>query len=257
MKTIRKLVPNTTRIWGFRLMRRWGTMSSSMEFSPIRSKVAGCFIGAAIGDAMGGPVECQHFRRISKLFPDFENFLPYRKPPGLISVGPGYALSNAPGCVTDDTFIRMDLTDFLLHNAPPYTSDRFAEWLLRHADFSNWWPVAVEPLRRVEKGEVAAGESGLTHRQGGGGGWWQPVAILAHGQPAMAAAITAEFCRIWKAPFEQNMLSAVVAGQAEALRPAATVDSVVATILDFSGPLARRLFSRAVEIASKAKTSIF
>lgn len=37
------------------------------KFSQYMDKVIGCFMGAAIGDAMGGPVECQHYRRIAKV----------------------------------------------------------------------------------------------------------------------------------------------------------------------------------------------
>ena len=31
-----------------------------------RCKAMGCFMGAAIADAMGGPVECQHYKRIAR-----------------------------------------------------------------------------------------------------------------------------------------------------------------------------------------------
>ena len=64
------------------------------EFERYLDKVIGCYMGAAIGDAMGGPVECQHYLRIAKVFPDFVDFLPYRTPPGLMEVHPGYELRN-------------------------------------------------------------------------------------------------------------------------------------------------------------------
>ena len=95
----------------------------------------------------------------------------------------------------------------------------------------------------------------MHHVQGGGGGWWQPIAILYAGNPQAAARVTAELCRIWKAPLEQDILSAVVAGQAAAFADGATMDSIVETILQYSGPLASRLFERAVDIARKAKTA--
>ena len=224
------------------------------DINSYRDKVIGCFMGAAIADAMGGPVECQHYKRIANEFPDFEDFLPYKTPPGLIKLGPGYALEDEPGNITDDTYIRLDLSRFLLANDPPYTASQFANWLISHADFRNWWSVAVQVIRRIEKGEVTPEESGLTHVQGGGGGWWQPVAILYAGDPRSASSVTSDLCRIWKAPLEQDILSAVVAGQSEAFCNGATIDSVVNVILDNCGPLARQLFTRAVEIARKAKT---
>ncbi|MHC4521703.1 MAG: ADP-ribosylglycohydrolase family protein [Planctomycetota bacterium] len=211
-------------------------------------------MGAAIADAMGGPVECQHYQRIAREYPDFQDLLPYKKPPGLIGLGPGYALNGAPGNVTDDTYIRLDLAKFLLANDPPYTARRLAPWLLEHADFSNWWKVAVRPLKRIESGETTAEKAGLNHKQGGGGGWWQPVAILYAGDPRGASAVTADLCRIWKAPLERDILSSVAAGQAAAFQANATIDSVVDAVLEDSGPLAKRLFTRAVEIARRAKT---
>ena len=225
------------------------------KFTEFLDKAIGCFMGAAIGDAMGGPVECQHYRRIARVFPDFVDFLPYRKPPGLIEIHPGYALDDAPGSVTDDTFIRADLARFVLETPPPFTAQVFAEWLLDHADFSNWWSVAVDVLKRIEKGELDPADAGLRHVQGGGGGWWQPIAILNAGNPQAAAEITADLCRIWKAPLEQDILSAVVAGQAAAFADGATVDSIVNAVIKTSGPLAASLFERAVDIAQKANSA--
>ncbi len=229
-------------------------LQKTSSYKTYKDKAMGCWLGAAIADAMGGPIECQHFKRIAKVYPDFKTFLPYRKPPGLIKLGPGYALDSAPGNITDDTYIRLDLTRFLLKNDPPYKARKFAAWLLEHADFSNWWKVAVRPLRRIESGETTAEKAGLNHKQGGGGGWWQPIAILYAGDPKGASNVTTDLCRIWKAPLEQDILSSVVAGQAAAFKANSTIDSVVDTVLKDSGPLAKKLFTRAIEIARKAET---
>jgi ADP-ribosylglycohydrolase len=199
-------------------------------------------------------VECQHYKRIAEYFPDFQEHQPYNNPPATIfKLRPGYALDAAAGSVTDDTFIRMDLAKYLLANDPPYAATSFAPWLLEHGEFSNWWKTAVRPLERIKAGEVSAEDAGRDHKQGGGGGWWQPVAMLYAGNPQKASAVAGDMCRIWKAPLEQDILSSVVAGQSAAFLPGATVDSVVEAVLTDSGPLAKRLFSRAVEIASKAK----
>lgn len=224
------------------------------EFKFYRDRAMGCWLGAAIGDAMGGPVECQHYKRTEKYYGDFQDFLPYRKPPGLIDLHPGYALHATPGSITDDTFIRLDLVRFYLATEPPYTPRKLADYLLKNADFSNWWGQAVKVLRRIENGEVSAEESGLAHVQGGGGGWWQPVAILHAANPTAASKEAHSLCRIWKAPLEQDILSSVVAGQAEAFKKGSTIDSVVDAVIRDSGPLATRLFERAVDIARKADT---
>jgi len=214
----------------------------------------GAFLGAAIGDAMGGPVESQHAARIKKYYGELTGLLPYRKPPGLIDLKPGYALHPEAGSITDDTFIRIDITRFFLATRPPRTPRLLAGWLLENADFRNWWPPAVEALRRIDRGEVSAEQGGLKHAPGGGGAWWTPVGILYAAQPAQAAAAVRDLCRPWKAPLERDIIGAVHAGTAECLREGATADSVVEVILQHSGPLARRLFARAAEIGRSARS---
>jgi ADP-ribosylglycohydrolase len=226
----------------------------SEQLTIYRSKAMGCFMGAAIADAMGGPVECQHYLRIAEFFPDFQDPIRYDTPGTVLHVGSsGYALEPTAGTTTDDTAIRMQLARYVLETEPPYTAGKFAPWLLENADFSNWWDMAVKALKRIESGEVTAEESGNRHEQGGGGGWWQPISLLYAGDPQKASAVTAEMCRIWKAPLEQDILSSVVAGQAAAFKKGATVDSVVNAIMDDSGPLAKKLFARAIDIAARAK----
>jgi len=227
---------------------------NSDKLAVYRSKAMGCFMGAAIADAMGGPVECQHYQRIAEHFPDFQDHIRYDTPGAFLKTGrPSYALEPTAGTTTDDTAIRMQLARYVLETEPPYTAGKFAPWLLEYADFSNWWGMAVKALKRIKSGEVTAEESGLHHKQGGGGGWWQPISILHAGDPEKASVVTADMCRIWKAPLEQDILSSVVAGQAAAFKKGATVDSVVNAVMDDSGPLAKKLFTRVIDIAAKAK----
>jgi ADP-ribosylglycohydrolase len=218
-----------------------------------KDRSLGAYIGAAIGDAMGGPVECSHAARIKRLVGEIDGLLPYRKPYSFNDPGPGYALSTDAGSVTDDTFIRGDITRFFLDTRPPRTPALLAEWLLAHADFSMWWPPIIEGLRRVERGEVSAEDGGLTFFQGGGIGWWTPIGILHAADPEGAAAEARNLCRIWKAPLEQDLLACVQAVLAEAMREGASVDSVVDAILLPCGPLARKLIERAIDIALAAK----
>ena len=213
----------------------------------------GAFLGAAIADAIGGPPECQHAARIKKLYGEITGFVEYKKPPGLFPLKPGYALHATPGSVTDDTFIRMDITRFYLATEPPRTPAMLAEWLLANADFTMWWPPAVKALKRIESGDVTAEDGGLTHRQGGGGAWWTPSGILYAGNPPGAAAEVRNLCRPWKAPLERDIIGAIHAGTAESIREGATPDSVIDTIIGRAGPLARKLFTRAAEIARAAK----
>lgn len=237
---------------GIYLMSMMPGCVSSDEFY---SKAMGCFMGAAIGDAMGGPIEAQHYKRIEKYAGYVNGLIEYKKPEMVkADLHPGYAQHGEPGSITDDTYIRMDLARYLLDPNPNYTAEQFANWLLENADFSNWWKKAVTILREVEKGTYTAEEAGLHHIQGGGGGWWQPVAILFAGDIEKTVKAVDSMCRLWKAPLERNILTAVCAGQAEALKEGSSIDSIVNTVFEYSGPLATKLFERAIDIARKSKS---
>jgi ADP-ribosylglycohydrolase len=215
-----------------------------------RNRAMGAWFGAAIGDALGGPVEGRHAGWIRKNIGEITGFVPYRG-----KLGPGGALHGEPGSITDDTYIRVDIARFYVATKPPRAPRMLAEWLLKNADFGNWWRPAVEALERIRDGKVTAENGGLTHRQGGGGAWWTPVGMLFAGDPKAAAAEIRNLSRPWKAPLEQDILAAVHAGTAEAQRERATVDSVVDAVLNACGPLAGKLMGRAVEIARRVKSS--
>jgi ADP-ribosylglycohydrolase len=217
-----------------------------------RDKLYGSYIGAAIGDAMGGPVECNHARRIQRLVGEIDDLLPYQEPYTLMEPHPGYALRRDAGAVTDDTFIRGDLTRFYLETDPPRTPEQLTEWLLDNAHFDQWWDPAIEALRTVDNGEMDAKEVGYEHPQGGGSGWWAPVGILHAGDPDAAAKECRRLSQIWKAPVEQDLTAAIQAGVAEGLKADATYESIIDVMVDTSRSLPRKLIRRGIEIGEGA-----
>lgn len=218
------------------------------------SRRMGAFLGAAVADAIGGPVEIMHAARIRKYFGWVEGPMKYRpKPEGMMNLHPGYALQDLPGSFTDDTYIRIDLAKFLIDNSYPWTPDQMAAWILENGNLDNWWGQAVKILRRIEAGEFPAEEGGLHHVQGGGGAWWTPVSMVFAGDPKRAAKEARTLCRIWKAPLEQDILGAVCAGTAEALREGASWESVADTVIQMSGK-GRTYFERAAEVAESARS---
>lgn len=215
-----------------------------------KEKCLGAYLGAAIGDAMGGPVECKHWKSIRKQVGRIEGLLPYAKPYTLMELHAGYAIHPEAGCVTDDTFIRKDMTKFFLEVASPRTTDMLVDWLLENAELDVQWPdVLVGALHKIKSGEVSADECGKTFKQGGGIGWWSPLGIVYAGNPEKAAEVGRYLSGIWKAPLEKDLLAAVVAGVAEAVKDDATFDSVVKAIYSQCGPLATKLLKRAQDIA--------
>ena len=221
----------------------------------LEDALAGAYYGAAIGDAMGGPVENNHASRIRDTVGYVDDFLPYSEPHTLVDLQPGYALRSDPGAVTDDTFIRGDIIRFYLETDRPRTADELVSWLLDNADFDQWWRPAVSILETIESTSIDPRDAGASHRQGGGSGWWTPVGMSHPGDPLAASSDCKRFCTIWKAPVEQDLVAAVQAGVAEGLRPTATWQSIIEAMLRVSGPLPRRLIERGVRVGKQAQDS--
>ena len=218
------------------------------------NKALGAYIGAAIGDAMGGPVECQHAARITKHYGKITGLIEYHKPPGLMDLHPGYALHSDAGSITDDTYIRADFTRFFLNTPAPRTAGMLANWLLENADFTMWWKPAVEALKKIERGETTPETGGESHPQGGGIGWWTPLGILHAGSPASAAAEARVLCTIWKRPLEQDFLAATQAGLAAATGEHADIDAILNAMYGECGTLGSALLDRSIDIARTADT---
>ena len=218
------------------------------------NKASGAYIGAAIGDAMGGPVECSHAARIRRTAGEITGLLPYNGDYSILKAPtPGYALRADAGAVTDDTFIRADLTRYYIEHDGPRTPATLAEWLLTNADFTMWWRPAVRALKRVKRGRVTAETGGMTHTPGGGVGWWTPVGIVNAGDPKRAFDEAKRMCTVWKDPLEQDLLAAVQAGVAAGMTVGATADNVIDAILKYSGSLARMLLQRSLDIVHMVK----
>ena len=234
-----------------------GRSLSKEDKKTFTDKALGCFMGSAIGDSMGGPVECQHYLRIRKYAGDFHDLLSFGKPVSVFEPPEdGWAQRPDPGTITDDTYIRMDLQKFFIHTEPPYTAEKLANYLLENSTFFGWWEVPLNHLKRIKNNEFPAKDAGhFMEIQGGGGGWWQPLSIMHAGNTRKAYEVASELCSIWKTGLAKDILSAVVAGQSAAFKNGASIDSVVNTILDFSGDKARRLFERAVNIALESESA--
>jgi ADP-ribosylglycohydrolase len=211
-----------------------------------RDRILGAYFGSASGDALGGPVEGWHAQMIKAVHKRVDHFLPYTG-----KLHPGYALVADPGAITDDTFIKDDFASFVL--AHPDEKDRTPENLVKHllkyAHFDCWYWPDVVPLRFLEEGGTI--EESRVIRVGGGAAWWTSFGLIHAGDPQKAFDETCRLSIIWKQPFEQNIIAAVQAGVAASVIEGATVDTVCDTVLNYAGPLAKKLLLRAKQIAEK------
>lgn len=220
---------------------------------PNSSEVHGAYVGAAIGDAMGGPIEQNHAARIKRLVGEVDGLMRYQEPHTLISLHPGYALQEDAGSVTDDSFIRGDFTRFYIETETPRTPEKLAEWMLENANFDMWWEPAIENMEKLVNGEGSADEIGREFEKDGINGWWTPIGVRNAGDPESAAEECKRLNTLWKAPVQQHLTAAVQAGLAEAFREDATYETVIEAMREPCGPLPRKLIDRAVTIAREAE----
>lgn len=104
----------------------------------IQERAAGCLVGLACGDALGGPVEFRSPSDIARAFAD-----------GLKDFVGGGWLSLAPGEVTDDTQMTLALARALDHDEPTMESVgiEFLNWYrTKPKDIGNTTRAALEQL---------------------------------------------------------------------------------------------------------------
>ena len=102
----------------------------------LHSKIAAGLIGAAIGDAMGGPVEGLSFEEIERCHGRVEDLLAYTKEPSEHA-----QFTNHPGSYTDDTRLHLILCQAILDAEGEVTRGDFAKAL---ADFQRSHEGALE-----------------------------------------------------------------------------------------------------------------
>jgi hypothetical protein len=213
----------------------------------LADRLTGLYLGAALGDAMGAPVEGWRASRIKETHGRVVGFLPYDP----ARLHPGYALHAEPGSVTDDTYIRSDFARFVLAHprAEARTAQTLVAFLVEHARFERWWQPPVRLLRRIAAGEVGIDDAARENPQGGGAGWWTPIGLVSAGRPAQAAAEVRRLAAPWKMPLEQRLAGAMQAGAAVATTDGATVEDVIAACRAEAGPLGEQLIDRGLALA--------
>jgi len=228
-------------------------MNNQTKYNRLQDKIFGCVYGGAIGDAMGAPVEDMHYLDIIDMYGRVEDLIPLTKlrfggrPPYEIShhflfeAREGYLheidptwhhsreILNNPFCgwstkagtYTDDMRYRVLAYQCFVQQGRPFTSYEFAEYL------QNYWHESENTGHSMRR-EWARGffnfniltkiaVSGMPfYHPEINVGWGTPGGMIHPGDPSAAARDG----------------SVLAAGIAEAMKPQATVDSVIGAILD-------------------------
>ena len=201
-------------------------------------RVMGSLIGAAIGDALGAPCECMHYRRILKEYGDFQSFS------DLAAAG---AHGANLGLITDDTVLADLLLDAILANDGILDAHLFArQWELFDKPVQNpdgdpiirlnlmHWieriPHMRNFLREINKRELGHGEANATNAIM----YIGPVGVLCAGDPLKAALMAADVTAVNQHGGPRDVAAGYAAGLAACFLPEATVESVIDTAVAFT-----------------------
>lgn len=220
-----------------------GAPTTSSSAGTLADRAVGCLVGAAVGDALGGPVEgwspeqivARHGGRVQGIVgPFYENWRTAR---------PIAPYHKGDGHVTDDTLLthalvrvyttvrdHLDayaLADHLvpdLMGTPRWIPELEAEALPLHRVFlAEKWLVA-----RLHYGHVDPREAGVGNIVNCGAAMYMaPVGVVNAGNPAGAYAEALDLAGAHQSSYGREAAGVFAAAVAAAFRPSATPESVV------------------------------
>jgi ADP-ribosylglycohydrolase len=213
-----------------------------LEVTKLFSKVYGCLLGGAVGDALGGPVEGWDYQRIAREFGQLDQMLPYSTAPSEHG-----AFGKAPGTYTDDTRLKHILCDAIVaKDGAPDRGDlarACADYYYAHADnilaqgfIEEYFLKGLYGERKLIFGGQPTNGAIMMN---------SPIGLVDACDPRHAAADAFEIAFITDgyAKYSAAMMAAAIAA---AMKPDATVDSVISDAIDalnalkVEGPFWRR-----------------
>lgn len=202
------------------------------------TRVMGSLIGAAVGDALGAPCECMHYRKILEVYGDFQHFAELE----------GSWYNFRLGGITDDTVLADLLMDAILTNDGVLDAHLFArEWERFETPIANpdggdpiirlnmmHWieriPYLRNQLREINKRELGHGEANATNAVMFIG----PVGLLCAGDPNKAAVMAADVSAVNQHGAPRDVAAGYAAALAACFVPGATVESIIDTAVTYT-----------------------
>ena len=219
--------------------------------SDLRDRIFGCIAASQIGSSMGAAVEGMHMDEIAERFGRVEGLMPYAH----------YDKRwNRPAGTTEDGIERQRLmATAIIEKGDRITVEDLAAVWRRDINPDNFgvimepcdkplWEKAMQGVPAIEIGQASPfpGVNSFPRSS-------HCVGVMNAGNPAQAAADALDIGRIYqKAEGEALQWAAgFCAGIAEALKPGATIDSVLAVIRNAMPPYVQEKMDMAQEMAAK------
>ncbi|MFJ7154842.1 ADP-ribosylglycohydrolase family protein [Streptomyces sp. NPDC101118] len=233
----------------------------------LEDRAAGCLVGAAVGDALGGPVEGwtpeqiseRHGGRIHGIVgPWYEDWrtarpiAPYHKGDGHVTDDTlmTHALVRVYGTVRDhlDAYAVADHLVPDLVSTPRWIPELEAEALpLQRIFLAEKWLVA-----RLHYGHVDPREAGSGNIVNCGAAMYMaPVGVVNAGNPAGAYAEALDIAGAHQSSYGREAAGVFAAAVAAAFVPGATVDSVVGAALGLAKDGTRAAIEAVAEVAGR------
>lgn len=176
------------------------------------NKVYGCLLGGLIGDAMGAPAEGLTYQQVAEQFGWLDDF---------------------EGAGTDDSAIKLILCEAIIENGGYVTADEFAAAFLRNKQqYYDLFYIPVQNMfHKVESKLALPVYAGLGNMHSSSTAMSiAPLGLINACNPrqaAMEAFDVAGLIHAGDSGFCRDGACAIAAAIAEAMNPAATVDSVL------------------------------
>ncbi|WP_101296893.1 ADP-ribosylglycohydrolase family protein [Halegenticoccus soli] len=208
----------------------------------ITDKAYGCLIGGAIGDALGAPVEGWTYKQIKDEYGTVEDFKHYYMP---------YA-NTEPGAVTSETTMRQLVGLAIVKKGGRISPPDFGEVLCDHLNPDRVWISEEIALRKLsagmnpwETGTGAVPDNKMTSAV-------TPIGIVNAGNPTQAYQDGYVIASVVQDGHYRHATATVAAGIAEAVSPGATIESVLATMIDHACGVVARAIDLAMGIAQES-----
>lgn len=185
--------------------------------SKLFDKVYGCLLGGLIGDAMGAPVENLTYRQIKEKYGVIDDF---------------------QGEGTDDSAIKLILCQAIMENDGYITADELAESFMKNKDKYNLFYIPVRNMfHKIEDKLTLPVYAGVGNMQSSSSAMSiSPMGIINACNPRQAALETYDVAGLIHAgdtSFCRDAACAMAAAVAEAMKPDATVESVLGASTDY------------------------
>lgn len=216
----------------------------------LRDRIYGCMIGGAVGDAMGFPTEGMHYKVIRERYGRVEAPRTRENTEGWDPPvnGPVY---------TDDTVMKHMVCQAIIDaGGRPgihHVADVWRRTITNHNQWIWWlntrvvasklqWNPLLD-LREVGRDSIPCNDAAMIIG---------PIGIINAGDPDRAAAEAWDISSLWQNGYSRECAAAMAACHAEALRPDASIGSIIETARRIS-PALRPHLDRAMELVQASE----